>query len=522
MSFLNSVKQKYGDAARDDGQPAATVHQLLTLDGATPYALAALNRECANVTTAPEGTRNHALNRAAFSLSQLVAGGELPHHTVHDQLTQAALGCGLPRDEIAATLNSGLGAGAEHPRQAPPPILLPEATTITAPAEKPDGLEARVSGDGDLTDADRAYLLDLQRRQAVQQEVERERARREARQILDAEENLRNFRVPPSRPTLTAELLIADPPLDYAVDHLLPMGGNVLLTAQFKTGKSTTINNLAKSFADHIDFLGKYPVHPDSGRTAIFNYEVDDRLYRKWLRELNVDNTDQVSLLNLRGFRMPITVKYVEDWIVNWLGEHEITNWIVDPFARAFTGVSENDNTEVGRFLDTLDVIKNRAGVQNLILPTHTGREKAEQGEERARGATRLDDWADVRWFLTKDEADTRYFRATGRDVDVEEQMLSYDEETRWQTIGGGDRAWEKKKRGAQVVVDHVRTNPGCSRAAIYGALRTAGYSGRENVLEGHIDAAVHGHQVTEIKPEKNGDGYTYLPLGVTVLGVSA
>ncbi|MFJ6002567.1 AAA family ATPase [Arthrobacter sp. NPDC092385] len=254
-------------------------------------------------------------------------------------------------------------------------MLLPEPTTIPAPAiaEKPDDLEERVQGDGDLTDADRAFLLQLQRHQAVQQEVERERARREARQILDAEENLKQFRVPPSRPTLTAELLIADPPLDYAVDQLLPMGGNVLLTAQFKTGRSTTINNLAKSFADQIDFLGKYSVHPDSGRTAIFNYEVDDRLYRKWLRELNVDNTDMVSLLNLRGFRMPVTVKYVEDWTVGWLADHESTNWIVDPFARAFTGVSENDNTEVGRFLDTLDVIKNR-GRRSEPHPSHPQR----------------------------------------------------------------------------------------------------------------------------------------------------
>lgn len=516
MSFLQTIRQEFGAAGASD-EPKASVHQLHNLDGATPYALSALNQECANVTTAPEGTRNHTLNRATFSLAQLVAGGELPETTVREQLTQAALACGLTHHEIEPTLNSGLRAGSDHPRATPPPTPTPDVTTITD-TPKPEGLEERLDQKQDLTDEDRAYLLQLQRHQAVQQEVERERARREARQILDAEDNLKTFRVPPSRPTLTAELLIADPPLDYAVDQLLPMGGNVLLTAQFKTGKSTTINNLAKSFADQIDFLGKYTVHPDSGRTAIFNYEVDDRLYRKWLRELNINNTDNVSLLNLRGFRMPITVKYVEDWIVNWLGEHQITNWIVDPFARAFTGVSENDNTEVGRFLDTLDVIKNRAGVQNLILPTHTGREKAELGEERARGATRLDDWADVRWFLTKDDADIRYFRATGRDVDVEEQMLTYDEETRWQTIGGGDRAWEKRKRAAQVVVDHVDTNPGCSRSSIYGALRAAGYTGRESALQAHIDAAVYEHKVTQIEPEKNGDGYKYMPLGVTVL----
>src|SRR5690606_13286856 len=44
-------------------------------DRAAGYAAAALDREADAVRTAPQGTRNHALNKAAFSLGQLVAGG---------------------------------------------------------------------------------------------------------------------------------------------------------------------------------------------------------------------------------------------------------------------------------------------------------------------------------------------------------------------------------------------------------------------------------------------------------------
>jgi hypothetical protein len=72
----------------------------------------------------------------------------------------------------------------------------------------------------------------------------------------------------------------------------------------------------------------------------------------------------------------------------------------------------ENSNSDVGVFLDQLDIIKERAGVSNLILPVHTGRAQ-EQGIDRARGATRLDDWADVRWLLKKTE-DGRFFQLTG------------------------------------------------------------------------------------------------------------
>ena len=41
------------------------------------YGLAALDDEIASLAAAPAGTRNHTLNRAVFSLFQLVAGAEL-------------------------------------------------------------------------------------------------------------------------------------------------------------------------------------------------------------------------------------------------------------------------------------------------------------------------------------------------------------------------------------------------------------------------------------------------------------
>ena len=162
---------------------------------------------------------------------------------------------------------------------------------------------------------------------------------------------------------------------------------------------------------------------------------------------MDIQNPDRVSVLNLRGFRLPITAPSVEDWIVRWLEEREVTAWVVDPFARAAVGTDENSNTEVGVWLDTLDVIKERAGVRDLILPTHTGRAEQEAGQERARGATRLDDWADVRWLLTKDEQGDRFFRATGRDVEVARGEADIRRADRALTIGGGDRRWVKSRR---------------------------------------------------------------------------
>lgn len=65
------------------------------------------------------GARNARLNQAAFSLAQLVAGGALSEHVVHDSLVSAAHGCGLDEHEAERTIASGLAAGAKNPRTAP-------------------------------------------------------------------------------------------------------------------------------------------------------------------------------------------------------------------------------------------------------------------------------------------------------------------------------------------------------------------------------------------------------------------
>lgn len=87
-----------------------------TLRVSDRYAAAALAGEVARMREAPEGTRNHTLNRAAFSLGQLAAAGLLDEDLVTSELGRAALAAGLGPAEIRATLRSGLRGGATKPR----------------------------------------------------------------------------------------------------------------------------------------------------------------------------------------------------------------------------------------------------------------------------------------------------------------------------------------------------------------------------------------------------------------------
>jgi hypothetical protein len=97
------------------------------------YANRAIQEEIDAVLAAPEGTRNHALNRAAFSLGQLVGGGVLDEAMVANTLKGAAEQAGLNDFESWKTIKSGVKAGMAKPRApeaytGPKPVL-----TLTGP-----------------------------------------------------------------------------------------------------------------------------------------------------------------------------------------------------------------------------------------------------------------------------------------------------------------------------------------------------------------------------------------------------
>jgi hypothetical protein len=98
--------------------PAAVPPQWQPADRAQgrAYAMAALRAETERVASARAGTRNDTLNRAAFSLGQLVAAGLLPPVPVITGLIGAAQAAGLSSAEAERTVRSGLAGGARKPR----------------------------------------------------------------------------------------------------------------------------------------------------------------------------------------------------------------------------------------------------------------------------------------------------------------------------------------------------------------------------------------------------------------------
>jgi len=109
------ARMKKTDA--NNNAPPVQLHKSENSTTTSAYGAVAIEKEIKAVRTATQGERNNRLNRAAFALGQLHAGGEIAD--VQVELVQAALGAGLPEHEARRTVDSGWSAGQSEPRMAP-------------------------------------------------------------------------------------------------------------------------------------------------------------------------------------------------------------------------------------------------------------------------------------------------------------------------------------------------------------------------------------------------------------------
>lgn len=327
---------------------------------------------------------------------------------------------------------------------------------------------------------ERSYAAELA------QEMVKQRARREAKRLLDAEEFAGTAASVPPPTRLTDLLEEEDEDVEWRVESVWPRGGNVLLAAGAKAGKTTTTGNLVRSLLDGDRLFRVYPTQPvTDGTVAILDFEMPRRSVKRWLRDQSIHNREALLVWTERGMAARFDVREVElrtQW-ANRLREAQVKVWVIDclsPILSAL-GIDENNNTEVGRVLDGVTATAVRGGVDEVVLVHHMG-----HVAERSRGASRLIGWADVNWKIVRKRDDDnqagdgdpdapRFFSAYGRDVDVREGRLLFDPDTRHLTyVEGGRKSAEHAAAMSRLLV-WVRDNPDSSTEAVIKALTEKG-----------------------------------------------
>jgi len=277
----------------------------------------------------------------------------------------------------------------------------------------------------------------------------RERARRAARRMLDAE--ARPAVALPDILTLRERLARPTPLTLWRIERWQPRQSRVIVAAPFKGGKTTLMGSLLRSLVDGDDFLGRDPVTVVSGTVVLLDTEMPDRLLDDWLRDQQIGRDDRIIPIALRG-RVAALDLLDADRRAEWaarLRRLEAEYLVIDCFRPLLDVFGLDEHRDAGRLLVAVDELSIEAGIPEACLVHHMG-----HTGERSRGDSRLRDWPDVEWRIVRqddDPASARFITAYGRDVDVPESPLLYDTSGRRLTIGHGSRKDEKARR---VLVD--------------------------------------------------------------------
>lgn len=454
------------------------------------YARAALDGECERVATAHKGTRNHQLNTAAFSLGQLVAGGELDEHLVIRELTAAAELAGLDHHEIGPTIASGLRAGGMHPRTVPERPGVPDVTS-TWVGDDPGIL------DGEVVD-------DVQA--AEDEEERRERVRR-------------HF------PRLDWQALWDDEDdEDWIVEPLLPARRLVAIYSPPKVGKSLLMLEIAVGIARGVQVLG---VTPDRPRRVLYiDFENDpkgdirERLKAMGEKPQNLDNLVYLSFPTMAALDCA-------------QGGHELMAAVdaygcevvvIDTVSRAVAGEENENDTWLAFYRHTGRALK-AAGVA-LIRLDHTGKDET-KGQ---RGGSAKSGDVDAVWRLSKVTETTFQLTCEANRMPVVEKVLVLHRETSprlCHRVDGAGRAGAWRERVAEVVraLDAAGLETDAGRPKAAEVLKAAGIKARNEIISEALSVRRTSISMSvELSPDLGDIGRpsTYVPKITGQLGTAS
>ncbi len=267
---------------------------------------ATLERECETVRSAPKGTRNTVLNKAAFKVGQAVGGGSLDEDMARGALYQAAIDAGLKHAEIIKTIASGLGDGIKEPRY---------------PSERDNGYDYNPDHNSGPTpeppQGDGAPPIG-------------EPAREEPRKgrLLSEAEFLETWRPP-----------------DWLVEALIQRGYVYTLTGNTGHGKTALALLLAYGLALGYGFAGKESL---TGTVAFFAGENADNVKTQWLALRRHYRIPDSEALKVVWYDRPFSIGASQAELVAELGAiTDLVLVVVDSLQAFFRGDNENDNTQM-------------------------------------------------------------------------------------------------------------------------------------------------------------------------------
>lgn len=344
----------------------------------------------------------------------------------------------------------------------------------------------------------------------INEGVQRELIRREIRRNADMVEALAGHTEPPPDTSTCLSDALSTPaaPIQYMIDGLVSATGTVVITGQYKSGKThLLVASLLTSLADNEPFLGSKQVYVPEGGAVCghWNLEMSQLdIIDKYMRPAKFKNPHNVHVANWQGYRLNILTPLGRQAAVEWLKSRGVIAWTIDSWSALcrMCGVDPNDNKEVGDLLGALTEIKVEAGVQVAFVLAHTARSSQESDKPGTRGASALDEGVDTRWMFTVDKSDVRYLQAEGRGTQMSAISLDFDEETGRSVIGAITKAGAAADGFVQLIVKILKAmgGRGLNEATLARKMKEVRPVGVTKAKEYMVEAEEAGF--TEVKIE--------------------
>ncbi|HEY9249375.1 MAG TPA: AAA family ATPase [Rariglobus sp.] len=446
-------------------------------DGGTRYARAALEHEAAAVAGAPMGTRNATLNRAAFSLSQLIAAQHLPPQVVWDTLTAAARTAGLDDVEIDTTLKSGYHGGTTKTRtNVPDPTgdadnsWLPPVTLISAPP--PADPPAATTPPVDV-------------------------------QAVEAPANDLDTLVRRNLPLINWQALWDDDEEEeWILEPLLPARRLVALYSPPKVGKSLLMLEIAVAISRGAPTLGTSIDRPH--RVLYVDFENDpkgdirSRLQAMGHTPSHLDNLCYLSFPTLAG----LDSERGSEELMAAVQVYDCDVVIIDTVSRSVQG-EENENDTWLNFYRHTGLKMKQQGVAMIRLD-HTGKDES---KGQRGGSAKVGD-VDAVWKLSKVADDVFQLDCEANRMPVTEQCIVLTRTAlphlhHHVQAAGRAAAWEAKIRDVTRALDAAGAPRDMGRTKARELLKTTGVSASNAVLD---EALRQRKNVPYVLPDAGGD----------------
>ena len=332
----------------------------------TDYGCHALAAECEAIRNAADGGKHHALNKAAYSIGGLVAGGELEEDAALAELAEALesiRGRCADFSHAERTLKVAFADGKAAPRPhsgGPPPVNLnfdPDTGEILSETDEVSKINKFSKIDFGLDEAE------------------------DADPWGEAAEPPK----PPPKPTKGLRILtMADvealPPPQWLIAGLIPAQGLVIPYGPPKAGKTFIALAIALHIAAGLEWEGK------ATKQGAVVYIVGEGL-GGFATRLAVMRAAYGIPLDAPFFVVPRAVNFREDKEVVILVQlarqavpagMPIAMIVIDTLARAMPGVDENSAQEVGLVIARCDAVRDELAC--TVMPIHHSGKDVERG----------------------------------------------------------------------------------------------------------------------------------------------